>query len=82
MDIEEDETIFELVKSVVVIADCMNIEVVAEGVETEKQIELLSEAGCQFLQGFKLGRPISADAIYERFCSSTVEPEKTPSLQN
>jgi diguanylate cyclase (GGDEF)-like protein len=29
MDIEEDETIFELVKSVVVIADCMNIEAVA-----------------------------------------------------
>ena len=36
MDIEEDKTIFELVKSVVVIADCMDIEVVAEGVETEK----------------------------------------------
>ena len=81
MDIEEDETIFELVKSVVVIADCMDIEVVAEGVETEKQIELLSSAGCQFLQGFMLGRPSSADDIYERFCVSIQEPERRLSRQ-
>ena len=82
MDIEEDETIFALVKSVVVIADCMEIEVVAEGVETEKQIKLLSEAGCQFLQGFKLGRPSSADGIYERFSGSIMKPEQVPSRQN
>ncbi|MDB2687109.1 EAL domain-containing protein [Mariniblastus sp.] len=82
MDIEEDETVFELVKSVVVIADCMNIEVLAEGVETERQIELLCEAGCQFLQGFKLGRPVSADDIYKRFCGSIVEPKKIRSLRN
>ena len=73
MDIEEDETIFELIKSVVVIADCMDIQVVAEGVETDEQIALLSEAGCQFLQGFKLGRPIAADDIYKRFCNSIPE---------
>ena len=82
MDIEDDETIFELVKSVVVIADCMDIKVVAEGVETEKQIELLVEAGCQFLQGFKLGRPISADDMFERFCGSIVQPETTLSRHN
>ena len=81
MDIEEDETIFELVKSVVVIADCMDIEVVAEGVETEKQIELLSEAGCHFLQGFKLGLPSSADDIYDRFRGSIVESVRILSRQ-
>ena len=67
MDIETDETISELVRSVVVIADCMDIEVVAEGVETEKQIELLKGAGCQVLQGFKLGRPVPPNELYNRF---------------
>jgi hypothetical protein len=41
-------------------------KVVAEGVETEAQLALLRELGCDFAQGYLLSRPIPADE-FERF---------------
>lgn len=37
----------------------MNIAVVAEGVETEKQLNYLNEHNCDFIQGFLWGKPLS-----------------------
>jgi diguanylate cyclase (GGDEF)-like protein len=37
--------------------------VVAEGVETEEQLVMVRELGCQFVQGFYLGRPAPADRL-------------------
>ncbi|MBO0768779.1 MAG: EAL domain-containing protein [Solirubrobacterales bacterium] len=39
------------------------IEVVAEGIEQESQLSLLRELGCEYGQGFMLGRPMHADAL-------------------
>jgi diguanylate cyclase (GGDEF)-like protein len=39
------------------IARSLNVEVVAEGVETAEQLEALQQAGCTALQGYLLGRP-------------------------
>ncbi|MBC7373844.1 MAG: bifunctional diguanylate cyclase/phosphodiesterase [Frankiales bacterium] len=46
-----------LVKGVVALADVLGIELVAEGVETEKQLHSLQAAGCRLVQGYLLGRP-------------------------
>ncbi|WP_415251919.1 EAL domain-containing protein, partial [Thermomonas sp.] len=35
----------------------LGIEIIAEGVETERQRERLMELGCEYAQGFLLGRP-------------------------
>jgi EAL domain-containing protein (putative c-di-GMP-specific phosphodiesterase class I) len=37
--------------------------VVAEGVETDEQLVLLEEYGCDLVQGYYLGRPAPADAL-------------------
>ncbi|MCV6605273.1 MAG: EAL domain-containing protein, partial [Porticoccaceae bacterium] len=37
--------------------------VVAEGVETEQQLQFLRQQGCQFAQGYHLGRPMSGEAF-------------------
>jgi len=37
--------------------------VVAEGVETDEQLVLLEQYGCDLVQGYFLGHPSSADAI-------------------
>jgi EAL domain-containing protein (putative c-di-GMP-specific phosphodiesterase class I) len=53
----------ELVASIVSMAQVLGLSVIAEGVETEEQAELLREIGCDELQGFLFGEPMpSANA--------------------
>jgi diguanylate cyclase (GGDEF)-like protein len=44
----------------------LDIEVVAEGVETEAQAKLLHEQGCRLLQGYFFGKPVPAEDLIER----------------
>lgn len=52
-----------LVGSIVEIAKALNVEVIAEGVETEDHARLLARAGCDGLQGYAIGFPSSAMEI-------------------
>ena len=53
----EDKTNLELVKAITTMAKALNMEVVAEGVETEAQAKTLTDIGCDILQGFYFARP-------------------------
>jgi EAL domain-containing protein (putative c-di-GMP-specific phosphodiesterase class I) len=44
----------------------LGIEVIAEGVETESQRDILQQIGCQWLQGYFFAKPLSV-ADFERF---------------
>jgi predicted signal transduction protein with EAL and GGDEF domain len=46
-------------------AKSLNLTVVAEGVETQAQMELLLSLGCTTAQGFLLGRPLPARQMAE-----------------
>jgi EAL domain-containing protein (putative c-di-GMP-specific phosphodiesterase class I) len=48
-----------LAKGIVAIARSLNIAVVAEGIETSEQCELLIKMGCEYGQGYLLARPMS-----------------------
>jgi diguanylate cyclase (GGDEF)-like protein/PAS domain S-box-containing protein len=52
-----------LVHAVVSLARNLEISVVAEGIETADQLLLLQALGCQYGQGFFLGRPMMADQV-------------------
>jgi diguanylate cyclase len=54
-----------IVKMIVLLADNMGLLAIAEGVETQSQMDLLIDAGCQLMQGFLLGRPMPAHAAEE-----------------
>ncbi|WP_257896173.1 EAL domain-containing protein, partial [Enterobacter chuandaensis] len=56
----EDATI---VSAIVALAKTLNLKVVAEGVETEAQQTFLTKLGCNTLQGYLLGKPVSAQTI-------------------
>ena len=56
--IEENETDMRLVKLILDIAQYLKLKVVAEGVETEGQLSLLRDAGCDLVQGFYFSRPL------------------------
>ena len=40
----------------------------AEGAEEKEQVELLREFGCEFVQGYYYGRPISVENYEKMFC--------------
>ncbi len=51
----------EIVNTILALANSLNMDVVAEGVETEQQLELLRKMHCGFAQGYHLSRPIEAE---------------------
>jgi EAL domain-containing protein (putative c-di-GMP-specific phosphodiesterase class I) len=60
-NIERNEKDFRLVELILDIARYLKVPVIAEGVETENQMRLLNEAGCDIVQGYFFSRPLPAD---------------------
>jgi diguanylate cyclase (GGDEF)-like protein/PAS domain S-box-containing protein len=78
--IETDPRGAALVGSVVDLGRTLGMDVVAEGVETRAQAEVLSRLGCRFLQGWLVGRPVSAadlPAVVDGFDPALL-PDVTP----
>ncbi|MHA7684054.1 putative bifunctional diguanylate cyclase/phosphodiesterase [Cupriavidus sp. PET2-C1] len=59
-DLSRDTEDAAIVSAIVALGRTLNLNIVAEGVETAKQQEFLTRLGCDSLQGFLLGRPMSA----------------------
>lgn len=53
----------DVAKAIIALASSMSMDVVAEGVETQDQWELLQSFGCKYLQGYYFSRPQSAQDI-------------------
>ncbi|MBV7299107.1 EAL domain-containing protein [Enterovibrio paralichthyis] len=62
-DMLEDKDDLTILEGVITLANTFGREVVAEGVETHEQIELLLWLGCDLGQGFGISRPIPPDDI-------------------
>jgi EAL domain-containing protein (putative c-di-GMP-specific phosphodiesterase class I) len=45
----------------------LGLSLVAEGVETEQQLAILTEEGCQTAQGFLFGKPVPAAVFSDRW---------------
>ena len=52
-----DEPTRQLVSSMITLAHNLNLEVVAEGVETQEQVSLLKAYGCDMIQGYFISKP-------------------------
>ena len=52
-----------LLSSLIVMAHSMDLRVVCEGVETEQDCKMLKAFGCDYMQGYHLGRPTSLDIL-------------------
>jgi diguanylate cyclase (GGDEF)-like protein/PAS domain S-box-containing protein len=61
-DRDEDRAI---VRAIVGMAEALGLTVVPEGVETEEQLAALVQLGCEYAQGFLLGRPLEPARIEE-----------------
>jgi diguanylate cyclase len=62
-DVTTDPSDAAIVSGVISMAHSLHIEVVAEGVETEGQLEFLQRQNCDVIQGFLFSKPLPADQI-------------------
>jgi EAL domain-containing protein (putative c-di-GMP-specific phosphodiesterase class I) len=54
-----------IVSAIIALAHSLEMDVVAEGVETESQLDMLKSMMCDEMQGFLLGKPLTADDFGE-----------------
>ena len=64
-DAVESNEAAAIVAAIISIANSLNLEVVAEGVETQAQCDFLVASGCTTMQGYLLSRPVTGQAIAE-----------------
>ena len=74
-NIEKSETDFRLVKLILDIARYLNLNVVAEGVETVGQLSLLQDAGCDLVQGYYFSRSLPPEE-FEKLILREIEIER------
>jgi diguanylate cyclase (GGDEF)-like protein len=72
MNIDNDEKDLRLVELILDIARNLKMPVIAEGVETESQMTLLKNAGCDFVQGYYFSRPLPPEE-FEAFIARETE---------
>ena len=65
-----------IINAVVAMAKSMNMTTTAEGVEDAEQAELIRNLGCDKIQGFYFGRPMSSDEALRLFNAKEVEASK------
>ena len=62
-DLEASGNTKEVIRAIIMLAKALHIGTIAEGVETQQQMDILRSEGCNEIQGFLLCRPISARQI-------------------
>jgi len=64
-NVEKDARNFRMIELVLDIAKYLGVPVVAEGVETEEQMKLLKDAGCELVQGYYFSKPLPPEEFEE-----------------
>ncbi|MNH03746.1 Cyclic di-GMP phosphodiesterase Gmr [compost metagenome] len=52
-----------ITRAIIAMAKSLDLKVVAEGVETQEQLALLREQGCDEVQGYLISKPVDASAF-------------------
>ncbi|NFK79612.1 EAL domain-containing protein [Clostridium botulinum] len=66
-NIHKDNKSLQIVKSIILMSKSLDINIIAEGVETIEQLEILQELGCDFIQGFYISEPLPIKNFTSKF---------------
>jgi EAL domain-containing protein (putative c-di-GMP-specific phosphodiesterase class I) len=62
-DIRADQGDASIINAIVAMARGLNLDLIAEGVETKSQLRYLRSQGCEEVQGFYFSRPVQASEV-------------------
>lgn len=72
-DIGQDKDDESIVRAIIVLCNSLGIQVLAEGVETERQLQFLQDHSCSLIQGYYYSKPLPPEEVLT-FASSLVKP--------
>lgn len=68
--IQESQENQDIVKAIIALSRSLGLEIIAEGVETQEQMDILIEYGCECIQGYYFSHPINSDDIENKYLGS------------
>ena len=71
-----------ILASIVRMARWLNLPVIAEGVETQKQAAYLASIGCEYMQGYLFSRPVDRETFERMLMDGGRESVKRPIIEN
>jgi EAL domain-containing protein (putative c-di-GMP-specific phosphodiesterase class I) len=60
-----------IINAIVAMAANLKLGVIAEGVETQEQVDILNASGCRAMQGYYFARPMAAEFFGELLAKGT-----------
>jgi EAL domain-containing protein (putative c-di-GMP-specific phosphodiesterase class I) len=63
----DDPADVAIARAIIAMARSLNLAIVAEGVETQAQVEFVRREGCHFVQGYAIGKPMTANEVEAMF---------------
>jgi EAL domain-containing protein (putative c-di-GMP-specific phosphodiesterase class I) len=66
-DVTSDSNDAAIVKAIIAMCQSLGIQVIAEGVETQAQLDFLKDSGCTRYQGYLFGKPLSIEEFNRIF---------------
>jgi EAL domain-containing protein (putative c-di-GMP-specific phosphodiesterase class I) len=76
INLPDSPTNIALCEAMVSMAHKLGIKVIAEGIETEEQLGLLSKMGCDFGQGYRFSKPLAAEALISWWSANMPEANR------
>jgi EAL domain-containing protein (putative c-di-GMP-specific phosphodiesterase class I) len=76
MDLPDNQSDCAITNTIIALGLNLNMEVLAEGVETEAQRDFLTASGCQVFQGYLFGKPMSGEELTRRLVAGELLPAR------
>lgn len=76
-EIAENPTTHAIIGNLVALGHSLGIQVVAEGVETRAQLDMLQQLRCRYIQGFLLGTPVAATELPRLIAANSLDALRT-----
>ncbi|OGA29414.1 MAG: hypothetical protein A3I01_01020 [Betaproteobacteria bacterium RIFCSPLOWO2_02_FULL_65_24] len=73
-NVSGDSSSEAIVRAVIALAKALGLSAIAEGVETQEEMQVLQREGCNQAQGYFFSRPVSADEVLARWSNAGQQP--------